>query len=104
MGIKISQPSRKVLEKIRGRKLTFGKMLQSLRKCDEISQANLAHNMGISPAYLCDVEKGRRIVSPHMASQFAKVMGYSAIQFVAVAIEDTLQESGLHFKVTLEAA
>jgi len=53
----------KILEKIRGGPLTFGRMIESIRKADEISQVELAKKMQISKAHLCDIEKGRRAVT-----------------------------------------
>ena len=53
------------LEKeILGSSLTFGMAVESLRIRDDFSQAALAKKLGISRQYLCDVEKGRRLVSP----------------------------------------
>ena len=94
----------KFLEGLRGGPLTFGRMIESFRKCDELTQEQLAHKMGISKAHLCDIEKGRRMVSPERAAKFAKVMGYLMEQFVAVAIEDQLRKAGLPMKVLLKAA
>ncbi|MDO8520466.1 MAG: helix-turn-helix transcriptional regulator [Deltaproteobacteria bacterium] len=94
----------KFLEGLRGGPLTFGRMIESFRKCDEVTQERLAHKMGISKAHLCDIEKGRRMVSPGRAAKFARVMGYMIEQFVAVAIEDQLRKAGLKMKVLLKAA
>ncbi len=94
----------KLLEGLRGGPFTFGLMIESFRKCDEVTQEQLAHKMGISKAHLCDIEKGRRMVSPERAAKFARVMGYMMEQFVAVAIEDQLRKAGLKMKVLLKAA
>jgi plasmid maintenance system antidote protein VapI len=87
-----------------GGPLTFGKMIESIRTADEITQANLARMMGISRAHLCDIEKGRRVVRPERAARFASALGYSVNQFVAVAVEDELRRAGLHVRVRLDAA
>ena len=71
------------------------------KKHDEISQVELGEKMHISPAYIRDIEKGRRLVSAARAAQFAKVLKYSVNQFVALALEDQLHEAGLNFNVTL---
>jgi transcriptional regulator with XRE-family HTH domain len=92
------------MAKLNGCPLTFGQMIESLRETDEISQVELARRLKISRAQLCDIEKGRRVVVPKRAAQFAKVMGYSVDQFVAVALEDQLRRAGLPRKVTLNAA
>ncbi len=92
------------LKSLRKRPLTFGKMIQSLRECDEIPQAELARQMGITRANLCDIEKERRVVTPTLAVKFAKVMGYSVHQFVSLSLEDQLKKAGLKMKVELKAA
>ena len=96
--------AKKFLEKLRGGPLSFGKMIESIRLADEISQVELARKMKISRAHLCDVEKGRRSISVERAAQFAEVLGYSVNQFVAVAVEDQLRRAGIKAKVRLEAA
>jgi antitoxin HigA-1 len=96
--------ARKAIEKARGSEMTFGAMLESLRMCDEVSQADLARKLGVSRAHLCDIEKGRRAVTPEKAAEFAQVMGYSVNQFVAQAIEDSLRKLGLNLKVEIKAA
>ncbi len=96
--------ARKVIEKIRKGPLTFGRMIESLRTCDEISQVDLSKKMGMSKSYLCDIEKGRRSITPELAARFAKVMKYDVKHFVSLAIEDMLHRAGLKMKVVLEAA
>src|SRR5438093_12065167 len=92
------------LNKLRGRPLTFGRMIESLRKADEISQIALARKVGISRAHLCDIEKGRRTITVERAAQLAKVMGYSVNQFIAMALEEGLRNAGYRMHVHLEAA
>lgn len=92
------------LRRLRKGPLTFGQMIQSLRICDEISQSELASKIGITRANLCDIEKGRRTVTPSLAAKFAKVLGYSIHQFVALCLEDQLKKAGLKMKVELKAA
>lgn len=96
--------ARKTLEKNRGNELTFGKMLESLRVCDELTQAKMARKLSVSRAHLCDIEKGRRAVTPEKAAAFAEALGYSKNQFVAQAIEDSLRRIGLNLKVEIRAA
>lgn len=104
MNTKVRSDARGFLEHLRGSPLTFGRMLASIRQADDIVQADLARRMGISRANLCDIENGRRSVTVERAAQFARVLGYSVNQFVAVAVEDQLRKAGLKVKVRLEAA
>lgn len=96
--------AKKYLESLRGAPLSFGKMIESLRQSDEISQISLAKKMKISRAHLCDIEKGRRAVTVERAAKFAKTMGYSVNQFVAYALEDQLRKAGIKAKVYLDVA
>ncbi|HLB43010.1 MAG TPA: helix-turn-helix transcriptional regulator [Gammaproteobacteria bacterium] len=92
------------LEKVSGKKLTLGNFIWSIRMCDEINQADFAKKLGVSRQYLCDLEHGRKSVSPKKAKQFAKKLGYSEKQFIALAVQDTLERDGIHLKVILKAA
>ncbi|MBI4842082.1 MAG: helix-turn-helix transcriptional regulator [candidate division NC10 bacterium] len=47
-----------------------------------MSQAVFANELGISPSHLCDIEKGRKVVSPERAVRFATILGRSQQQFV----------------------
>ncbi len=94
----------KQLEKINKGPISFGKMIESLRKSDSISQVDLADKLKISRAMLCDIEKGRRKVSLSKAKEFAKAMGYSPAQFAAQVLEDLAREAGFEAKITLAAA
>jgi len=91
------------LEKLTG-PLTFGRMMESFRLCDESSQAELARKLAISRQHLCDIEKGRRQVSVERAVEFARILGYSERQFVALVLEDQLRNARLKMKVIVEAA
>ena len=96
--------ARKFLESLRGAPLTIGRMIESIRLTDEVTQADLARRMKMSRAHLCDIEKGRRTVRPQRAAEFARELGYPVNRFVAVAVEDELRRVGLQVRVRLEAA
>ena len=84
--------------------LTFGRMLESFRLCEEMSQAAFAKKLRISRSHLCDIEKGRKMVSPARAAKFAKILGYSEKMFVAIALQDILRQDGLKLQVHVKAA
>lgn len=92
------------MEKLMGGPQTFGRMIEGLRICDELVQAELARRMKMTRSNLCAIEKGRRGVSIEMAAKFARVMGYSVDYFVKVAIQDQLRKAGLDITVDLRAA
>lgn len=92
------------LEKMTGGKLTLAKLIWAIRRCDELSQVEFAGILNISKQHLCDIEKSRKSVSPKLASEYAKLLGYSEKQFVRLAIQDELDRQGLRFQVELKDA
>ena len=92
----------KFIKELLGGPLTFGMAVEALRARDEISQTALSRKLGISKQYLCDIEKGRRLVSPTQAVRFAKVLGHPAKVLVQLALQDSVHESGLKLKVNVE--
>jgi len=94
----------KFLEKLTGGPLTLGETLWSIRRCEEWSQTEFAKKLGVTTSHICDIEKGRKVVSPERAARFAKRLGYSEAQFVRLALQDMLKQSGLSYSVRLEAA
>ena len=89
---------------ILGEPLSFGAAVESLRIGLETSQSAFAKKLGVSRQYLCDVEKGRKLVSPEQAARFAKVFGHPMTVFVRLALQDTVRASGLKLRVIVEAA
>ena len=93
---------REFIEGLLGRPLTFGDTVQALRLRDGLSQTDLAKRIGISRQYLCDVEKGRRLVSIEQAARFAKAFGHPPTVLVQLAIQDDVRASVLKLKVSVE--
>lgn len=92
------------LQKITKKKSTLGSLLWSIRMCDEKSQTQFAKELDISNQYLCDLECGRRTVSPAAAKKFAEKLGYLPEQFVELAIQDMLDHEKIKMKVHIEKA
>lgn len=95
--------ARAYLEKGRGR-LTLGRTIRSIRLSEAESQTDFAVKLGVSTQYLCDLEHDRKKVSAKKAKFFADVLGYSAEQFIALAIQDLLEHDGIHMLVEVKAA
>ncbi len=94
----------KLLERLSGGPLTFGRALASVRKCEELSQIECAKKLGVSKSHLCDIEKGRKTVSPERAAKWARVLGYPESVFVRLAIQAELDAAGLKYRVEIDAA
>ena len=91
-------------ERILDGPLTFGAAVEALRVGEELSQAAFARKLGVSRQYLCDVEKGRRLVKPGQAARFARAFGHPPNVLVELALQDTVRASGLKLKVSVRAA
>src|SRR5580700_9879882 len=92
------------LEGLSGGPLTLGGLLSAIREGEEESQADLARRLGMSRQHLCDIEKGRKVVSPERAAAFAKILGYGEAQFVRLALQGMVDAAGLTLLVTVEPA
>lgn len=84
--------------------MTLGRSIRAFREADEISQIDFAKKLGITRANLCDIEKGRRFVSPGLAAKFAKAMEISELAMVQLALQDQLRKGKLPYTVELKSA
>lgn len=83
--------------------LSFGEILKSFRQSEELSQVEFAKKLKISPANLCDLEKGRKLPTPLRAIRIAKKLGLSEIFLVQVALQDVLRRDKIKFKIAVAA-
>jgi transcriptional regulator with XRE-family HTH domain len=93
----------KDLEKRLG-KLTVGEFLRSWRMSEEMSLKNFGKLIGLSIPNLCDIEKGRKGVSPEKAEQIAKALKVPPALLVRLSIEESLQAAGLKYQVEIKPA
>lgn len=99
-----SANGKKILDKIRKSPMTFGRLLNSLRLADEISQVELAKKASVSKGLICDIEKGRRDASIELVIKLAKIMGYAPESFVSILLEEQIHRAKLFYRVKLEKA
>lgn len=90
-----------VLEKKLG-PLTFGMFVRAMRTTLGLSQAEMARKLKISRGTLCDIEKGRQLVSIALAKKIAKKAGFSETVAIKTCIQDQLNKAKvkLHFELT----
>lgn len=94
----------KKMQSLAGTDLTLGKLLYAIRKSDEKTQVEFANLLNVSKQYLCDLERGRRFVSPKVAAEYAKKLDYSMRQFVRLCLQDMINRDGLPLSVDVKAA
>ena len=104
MTTKSTQETLTILENIMGEKLTLGSFILAIRQGEELSQVEFAKTLGVSRQVLCDIEHGRRIVSPKKAAEFANLLGYSKKQFVRLCLQDMIDRDRLGLIVEIENA
>ncbi len=92
------------IESITGSKLTFANNLLAIRQGEEMTQIEFAKQLGITRQYLCDIEHGRRFVSPKMAAEYAEILGYSKNQFVRLCLQDLLDRDQLGMIIDVQNA
>ena len=93
----------KDLEKKLG-KLTVGEFLRSWRLSEEMSLKDFGKFVGLSVANLCDIEKGRKGVSPEKAEKIAKALKAPPALLVRLSIEEALEAAGLKYVVDIKPA
>lgn len=91
------------LERRFGR-MTVGMFLKAFRESEGLSQMEYAQHLGLSRANLCDIEKGRKLMSPERAARVAKKIGVPEKVLIQLAIQDNLNSAKLKYMVELKAA
>ena len=81
--------------------LTFGMYLRATRTSINLTQTQMAKKLGIARGTLCDIEKGRQLVSPALALRVAKKAGLSADLAIKACLQDQVDKVGLKKRVEL---
>jgi transcriptional regulator with XRE-family HTH domain len=84
--------------------LTVGELIHTFRMTDELSLKEFGKLIGVSVANLCDIEKGRKGVSPKKAEQIAVAIGVPPALLIRLALEESLKAAGLKYKVEIKPA
>lgn len=89
-----------LLEKEVG-EMTFGMFLRVAREHLELSQVQMAKKLKVSRGTLCDIEKGRQLVSPSLAVKIARAAGLPETLAVRTCLQDQLNKANIKLKVAL---
>jgi ribosome-binding protein aMBF1 (putative translation factor) len=76
-----SSPSTRALPPVT--RTAFGRVLRRMRKAREMTRAELAAKVGVSPGYVRAVEKGRTVPSPAAFAKLAEGLGVSLVVALA---------------------
>ncbi len=92
--------AKKAIRKVTG-PISFGEMLNSYRLANDYSQVAMAEILGISKQDLCNIEKGRKLVSIERAKTFAEALGMPSRTFAKYALQDQLSSAGIEGEVEI---
>ena len=101
MTIKNKIKAKSAIRKITGH-IGFGEMIQAHRQAQELSQITMAETIGISKQDLCNIEKGRKLVSVERAILFAEALGMPKKTFAKYALQDQLYKAGIRGEVVIK--
>lgn len=91
----------KAFEKAYG-PFSFATFMLGIRTTMDLSQVEMAKKLGISKAALCEIEKGRTLVSPHAAVRYAKKAGFSQTVALEACLQDQLRKANIKKRVRIE--
>lgn len=83
---------------------TFGRFIKMVRMDLELSQVEMAKKLKMAPGTLCDIEKGRQVVSVKLALKIAKMGGFPEEYSVRLAIQGQLDRANIKLTVQLHSA
>jgi len=89
------------LEKIAGGKLTLCRLIWAIRQSEDETQTDFAKKLDISKQQLCDIEHGRKSISPKLAASYAKKLKYPEEQFVRLCLQEMVDKAKLNITVEI---
>jgi DNA-binding XRE family transcriptional regulator len=84
--------------------MTFGDFLVGVRQSMNVSQADLARKLKVSRSMICDIEKGRVLVSPALAMKIARIGNFPKDMAIKYCLQDQLRKAKIKMKVDVNAA
>lgn len=98
-----TKDAKKVFEKVNG-PFSFSTFMLGIRTSLDLSQVEMSKRLGISKAALCEIEKGRTLVSPQAAVRYAKKAGFSQTVALEACFQDQLRKANIKKRVRIEDA
>ncbi len=84
--------------------MTFGAFLTGARLAMDLSQSELARRLKVSRSMICDIEKGRVLVSPTLAVKIARIAKFPQKMAVKYCLQDQLRKAKIKMSVSVDAA
>ncbi len=84
--------------------MTFGAFVTGMRTTIELTQSDLAKKLKVQRSMICDIEKGRVLVSPALAVKIARVGKFPEDLAVKYCLQDQLRKAKVNMTIEVEAA
>ena len=81
--------------------LTFALFMRVARTSMDLTQEKFGKKIGLSRANVCDIEKGRHLVSPELALKVARKAGLSEKMAIIACLQDQVRKAGSDLKVAV---
>ncbi len=81
--------------------LSFSNFIRAARSSLGLTQVEMAKKLKIAAGTLCDIEKGRQLVSLKLAKKIAQISGLSIPLAIEAAMQDQLKKAGLRLKIKI---
>jgi len=81
--------------------MTFGTFLTAVRSNLGLSQTELARRLKVSRSMVCDIEKGRVVVSPKLAVKIARIGKFPEKMAVKFCLQDQLRRAKISMNVEI---
>lgn len=88
----------KILEEMVG-PINFGMFVRVCRTSLDLTQVEMAKKLKMARGTLCDIEKGRQLVSPKLALKIAKIAGMHEQFALELCLEDHLRKQKIKYKI-----
>ncbi len=86
------------------REITLGRLMRSLRLCEEITVTAMAEKLGVNKQFLSAVENDRKQVGIEFIATFARILGTPSEPLLEIYFRDTLRKHGLNLQVKVSKA
>jgi transcriptional regulator with XRE-family HTH domain len=81
--------------------LSFALFMRVARQSLNLTQKEFGEKLKLSPANICDIEKGRQLVSTDLAVFIAKKAGLPEKMALQACLQDQVRKAGLTAKVAV---
>ena len=86
------------------REITLGRLMRSLRLCEDITVTAMAEKLDVNKQFLSAVENDRKQIGIEFITAFAKILDTPAEPLLEIYFRDTLRKHGLNLQVKVSQA